>query len=311
MASDKRGVAILGVFVADVAFRAGRQPEIGETIIGSGFKLGPGGKGSNQSVAAARVGADVTFISRIGKDEFGAIALATWKKEGVKARVAETANEPTGAAYIFVNDRTGDNAIIVVPGAGGSITPADVDAVADTIRGSAVFVTQLEQPVNAAKRGLEIARAAGVVTVFNPAPAVPVDEAIYPLCDYVTPNENEASLLSGVPVKTVEDARKAGDVFLKKGVGAALITLGEAGALLHTASASTLIPAFNAGPVVETTGAGDAFNGGFATAISRGASPAEAVRFGCAVAGISVTRAGTAPSMPRLAEVEALLAQNP
>ena len=311
MASDKRGVAILGVFVADVAFRAGRQPEIGETIIGSGFKLGPGGKGSNQSVAAARVGADVTFISRIGKDEFGAIALATWKKEGVKARVAETANEPTGAAYIFVNDRTGDNAIIVVPGAGGSITPADVDAVADTIRSSAVFVTQLEQPVSAAKRGLEIARAAGGVTVFNPAPAVPVDEAIYPLCDYVTPNENEATLLSGVPVKTVEDARKAGDVFLKKGVGAALITLGEAGALLHTASASTLIPAFNAGPVVETTGAGDAFNGGFATAISRGASPAEAVRFGCAVAGISVTRAGTAPSMPRLAEVEALLAQNP
>jgi len=140
---------------------------------------------------------------------------------------------------------------------------------------------------------------------------VPVDDAIYPLCDYVTPNENEASLLSGVPVKTVDDARKAGDVFLKKGVGAALITLGEAGALLHTASMSTLIPAFKAGPVVETTGAGDAFNGGFATAISRGASPTEAVRFGCAVAGISVTRKGTAPSMPRLAEVEALLAQNP
>ena len=153
-------------------------------------------------------------------------------------------------------------------------------------------------------------RAAGVVTVFNPAPAVPVDDAIYPLCDYVTPNENEAALLTGVSVKTVEDARKAGDVFLRKGVGAALITLGEAGALLHTASASTLIPAFKAGPVVETTGAGDAFNGGFATAISRGASPAEAVRFGCAVAGISVTRAGTAPSMPRLAEVEALLAKS-
>ena len=148
MANEKRGVAILGVFVADVAFRAGRQPEIGETLIGSGFKLGPGGKGSNQSVAAARVGADVTFISKIGKDEFGAIALATWKKEGVKARVAETADEPTGAAYIFVNDKTGDNAIIVVPGAGGSITPADVDAAADAIRSAAVFVTQLEQPVD-------------------------------------------------------------------------------------------------------------------------------------------------------------------
>jgi ribokinase len=309
MASDRRGVAILGVFVADVAFRAGRQPEIGETLIGSGFKLGPGGKGSNQSVAAARVEADVTFISKIGKDEFGAIALATWKREGIKARVAETADEPTGAAYIFVNDQTGDNAIIVVPGAGGSITPADVEAVADTIRGSAVFVTQLEQPVDAAKRGLEIARAAGVVTIFNPAPAVPVDDAIFPLCDYVTPNENEARLLTGAAVKSIDDARKAGDALLRKGVGAALITLGEAGALLHTSSTSTLIPAFKAGPVVETTGAGDAFNGGFATAIARGASPAEAVRFGCAVAGISVTRKGTAPSMPSLSEVEALLAK--
>jgi len=308
--AEKKGVAILGVFVADVAFRAGRQPEIGETIIGSGFKLGPGGKGSNQSVAAARVGTDVTFISRIGKDEFGAIALATWKKEGVTPRVIETADQPTGAAYIFVNDRTGDNAIIVVPGAGGTITPADVDSVADSIKSSAVFITQLEQPVDAAKRGLEIARNAGVITVFNPAPAVQVDDSIYPLCDYVTPNENEAGLLCGLAVKTVDDARKAGDVFLAKGVGAALITLGETGALFHAKSGSKLIPAFNAGPVVETTGAGDAFNGGFAAALARGLQPEEAARFGCAVAGISVTRAGTAPSMPRLAEVEALLARS-
>jgi ribokinase len=309
MAEGKHGVAILGVFVADVAFRAGRQPEIGETIIGSGFKLGPGGKGSNQAVAAARVGAEVTFISRIGKDEFGAIALATWKREGVTPRVIETPDEPTGAAYIFVNDQTGDNAIIVVPGAGGSITPADVESVADTIRSSAVFITQLEQTVESAKRGLEIARSAGVVTVFNPAPAVPVDDSIYPLCDYVTPNENEAGLLTGVTVKSVEDARKAGDAFLAKGAGAALITLGELGALLHTRTGSDLVPAFKAGPVVETTGAGDAFNGGFAAALARGMAPEAAARFGCAVAGISVTRAGTAPSMPRLAEVEALLAR--
>jgi ribokinase len=306
---EKRGVAILGVFVADLAFRAGRQPEIGETIIGSGFKLGPGGKGSNQSVAAARVGADVTFISRIGKDEFGAIALATWKREGVTPRMIETPDQPTGAAYIFVNDRTGDNAIIVVPGAGGSITPSDVDSVVDTITSAAVFITQLEQPVASAKRGLELAKNAGVVTVFNPAPAVPIDDSIYPLCDYVTPNENEAGLLSGVPVKTVDEARKAGDVFLRKGVNAALITLGEQGALLHTKERSKLIPAFNAGPVLETTGAGDAFNGGFAAALARGLAPEEAARFGCAAAGISVTRAGTAPSMPRLAEVEALLAR--
>ncbi|MCR4283213.1 MAG: ribokinase [Bauldia sp.] len=309
MPEPKHGVAILGIFVADLAFRAARMPGIGETIAGSGFKMGPGGKGSNQAVAAARVGAEVTFISRIGKDEFGAIALATWRKEGIRARVSEAADSPTGAAFIYVNDRTGDTAIIVVPGAAGAIAVADVDAAADAIRGAAVFVTQLEQPVAAARRGLEIAKAAGVVTVFNPAPAEPVDDAIYPLCDFVTPNESEAALLTGVSVTNVEEARKAGDVFLAKGVGAALITLGEAGALLHSRTQSTLVPAFRAGPVVETTGAGDAFNGGFAAAVARGAGPVEAARFGCAVAGISVTRAGTAPSMPTLAEVEALLAR--
>jgi ribokinase len=306
--AGERGVAILGIFVADLAFRAGRLPVMGETILGSGFKLGPGGKGSNQSVAAARAGANVTFISKLGADEFARIARDTWAREGVVARVAEVGDQPTGAAFIFVDDKTGDNAIIVVAGAAETIGPADVEAAADAIRAAAVFVTQLEQPVPAARRGLEIARAAGVVTVLNPAPAVPIDDAIFALCDYVTPNETEATVLTGIPVANLDDARRAGDVLLRKGAGAALITLGAAGALLHSGTESLLVPAFDAGPVVETTGAGDAFNGGFAAALARGASPVASVRFGCAVAGISVTRAGTAPSMPPLAEVEALLA---
>jgi ribokinase len=308
MAGAKRGVAILGIFVADLAFRAGRMPAIGETIAGSGFKMGPGGKGSNQAVAAARLGAEVTFISKIGQDEFGASALATWKKEGIRAEVMESVDQPTGAAFIYVNDRTGENAIIVVAGAAGTIGAGDVDAAAGAIRGSAVFITQLEQPIPAAQRGLQIARDAGVVTIFNPAPAERFDESLYRLCDYVTPNESEAALLTGLPVTSVEEARKAGDVFLAKGAGTALITLGEAGALLHDKTRSVLIPAVKAGPVVETTGAGDAFNGGLAAALARGVDAEEAARFACAVAGISVTRAGTAPSMPRLAEVEALLA---
>lgn len=303
----RQGVAILGIFVADLAFHAGRLPGIGETIAGSGFKMGPGGKGSNQAVAAARVGASVTFISKIGRDEFGANALATWKKEGITPRVAETADQPTGAAFIYVNDTNGDNAIIVVPGAAATISAQDVEQAADAIKTAAVFITQLEQPVAAAKRGLEIAKAAGTITIFNPAPAERFDDALYGLCDYVTPNESEASLLTGIEVRTVDDARRAGDIFLKKGAGTALITLGEAGALLHAKSQSVLVPAFKAGPVVETTGAGDAFNGGFAAALAEGASPLEAARFGAAVAGISVTRAGTAPSMPTRSEVDALL----
>jgi ribokinase len=304
---ERKAVAILGIFVADLAFRAGRLPGIGETIAGSGFKVGPGGKGSNQAVAAARVGADVTFISKIGRDEFGAIALATWKKEGITPRVIEMADQPTGAAFIYVNEVNGDNAIIVVPGAAATISAGDVETAADAISDAAVFITQLEQPVAAAKRGLEIARRAGAITIFNPAPAERFDDTIYGLCDYVTPNESEAALLTGISVKSPDDARKAGDAFLRKGAKAALITLGEAGSYLHSPNQSVLVPAFKAGPVVETTGAGDAFNGGFAAALAEGSSALEAARFGSAVAGISVTRAGTAPSMPTRKEVEALL----
>ena len=309
MGAGKDGVAILGIFVADLAFWAGRLPVIGETIAGSGFAMGPGGKGSNQAVAAARAGAKVTFVSKLGRDAFGDIALATWKREGITAKIVQSATEPTGAAFIYVNDRNGENAIIVVPGAAGAITAADVDAAADVIRGSKVFVTQLEQPIAAAHAGLDIARDAGVTTVFNPAPAAPLDDAIYPLCDYVVPNETEAAALTGLKLASLDDARRVGDALLAKGVGAALITLGEKGALFHALGRSIHVPAVNAGPVVETTGAGDAFVGGFAAALARGSDPLEATRFGCAVAGISVTRAGTAPSMPMLAEVDALMAK--
>jgi ribokinase len=309
MGRGKEGVAILGVFVADLAFRAGRLPAMGETIFGSGFKMGPGGKGSNQAVAAARVGAKVTFVSKIGRDAFGDIALATWKGEGIQAQAVRSDSEATGAAFIYVNDQTGENAIIVYPGAGGALSPADVDAAADAICGARVFVTQLEQPAATARHALAMAKGAGVATVFNPAPAAPVEDAVYPLCDFVVPNETEAAALTGRRLESLDDARRAGDALLAKGAGTALITLGEKGALFHARDRSDLVPAVKAGPVVETTGAGDAFVGGFAAGLARGNDPLTATRFGCAVAGISVTRAGTAPSMPTLAEVEALMSR--
>lgn len=301
-----KGVAILGIFVADLAFRAGRMPVMGETIAGSAFAMGPGGKGSNQAVAAARAGAKVTFISKLGRDAFGEIALDTWREEGITPRVAQ-AEIATGAAFIYVNDKTGENAIIVVPGAAGTITPEDVTDAADAIRDATVFVTQLEQPVPAARRGLEIAKAAGVTTVFNPAPAASFDDALYPLCDYVVPNETEATALTGLPLSSLDDARRAGDALLAKGCGTAIITLGDKGALFHNRKNSVHLPAVQAGPVVETTGAGDAFVGGFAAALARGDEPLDAVRFATVVAGISVTRAGTAPSMPSLAEIESVM----
>jgi ribokinase len=304
---QKSGVAILGIYVADLAFRAARQPIMGETLLGTSFAMGPGGKGSNQTVAAARAGAEVTFITKLGKDDFGDRALAMYAKEGVTVRAEQVTDNSTGAAYIFVQDGTGANAIIVVAGAAGTISVADVEQNRDAIESAAVFMTQLEQPIPAAMRGLEIARAAGVTTVFNPAPAAPLDDAIYKLCDFVTPNESEASMLTGVEVTDIASARKAADILLGKGVGAVLITLGGNGSLLHSPKASLHIPIFSAGKVVDTTGAGDAFNGGFAAALARGDTPEIAARFGSATAGISVTRPGTAPSMPMRAETEALL----
>lgn len=302
-------IAILGVFVADTSYRADRAPKMGETIMGNSFALGPGGKGSNQSVAAARAGAVVHFITRLGKDPFADMALATWAQAGVTPQVTQHADSYTGAAYIFVEEASGDNAIIVCPGAGMEITPADVEARADLIGGASVFVTQLEQPLDAALRGLQIARDGGAVTILNPAPAAALPDEIYPLCDYVTPNESEAEALTGVAVIDVASATKSAEILLAKGVSKALITLGENGALLHDRTTGTHVPAFNAGAVVETTGAGDAFNGGFAVALSEGRAPVDAVRFGAATAGISVTRPGTAPSMPSRAEVDALLAE--
>jgi ribokinase len=303
----KSGVAILGIYVADLAFRAARQPVMGETIMGSAFAMGPGGKGSNQSVAAARAGAEVTFITKLGKDNFGDAALAMYAREKITALAPQDPGISTGAAYIFLEEKTGSNAIIVVPGAAGTIAVTDVEAVSDVIRNAKVFMTQLEQPIPAAMRALEIAKAAGTTTILNPAPAAPLNDAIYKLCDYVTPNEPEASMLTGVAVTDIASARKAADVFLSKGVGTAVITLGGQGSLLHDRNQSVHIPIYNAGVVVDTTGAGDAFNGGFAAALARGEDPVKAAHFGSAAAGISVTRPGTAPSMPQWDEVRSLL----
>ena len=297
-------VVILGVFVADTAYRAERMPKMGETIMGKSFALGPGGKGSNQAVASARLGAETHLISRLGQDDFGRLALATWQTAGVTPHVIEMADSYTGAAHIFIEESTGDNAIIIAPGAATCISAQDVQAKAGLIESADVFVTQLEQPMDAAVRALEIARNAGVVTVLNPAPAAQLPSGMLALCDYVTPNETETEALTGVAVTDATSAENACDALSKMGVGRPIITMGEQGAFL---AGHGLIPAVNAGPVVETTGAGDAFNGAFAAALAEGVEAVDAVRFGCATAGVSVTRPGTAPAMPTRAEVEALL----
>lgn len=302
-------IVVLGVFVADTAYRADRQPKMGETILGTSFVLGPGGKGSNQAVAAAMAsaGEKVHFITRLGADAFADIARATWGRAGVVPELTVDAGSYTGAAYIFIENATGNNAIIIAPGAAGRIDLADIETRADLIGGASVFMTQLEQPIPAARRALEIARAGGAKTILNPAPAAALDDALLALCDFLTPNETEAEALTGLPVTTLAEAEAAADALLGRGVGAVVVTLGDKGALYHDATHTVHVPAISAGAVVETTGAGDAFNGGFAVALSEGRDVVEAIRFGCATAGISVTRPGTAPAMPARHEIEALL----
>jgi ribokinase len=303
-------VLVLGSFVADLAFRAARLPAWGETLMGDTFALGPGGKGSNQAVAAARAGANVRMMSKLGDDAFGNIAREIWAADGIDASLVGTSDTPTGAAAILIDSARGENAIIVVPGACFTLTPAEVDAASDSIESAGVFLTQLELPLDTVQRGLEIARAAGVPTILNPAPAPtsPLPDALIALADYFIPNESEAALLTGLTVETVEQAEIAADSLIARGARNVILTLGSRGSLLRTADKqSALIPVFSAGPVLETTGAGDAFCGAFAAALAEGRTPADAARFASACAGISVTRPGTAPSMPQRAEIESLL----
>lgn len=309
MSGSAPRIAIVGTFVADLAFRADRLPTWGETVLGSAFKMGPGGKGSNQAVAAARLGARVSMISKVGLDEFGNLARRTWADEGIDTRfVVDTAEFDTGSSTITVHETTGNNAIVVVPGSGYHITRDEVELASDAIAESAMFMTCLELPMDVVRHGLALARSLGVPTILNPAPAQLLADDVYPLCDYFTPNESEATRLSGVTVTDPESAERAADMLLARGARRVIVTLGEGGALVRTPDTSAHVPAYAAGAVVETTGAGDAFNGGLAVALAEGMEILDAVRFGCAAAGICVTRYGTTPAMPRRGEVVALAA---
>jgi len=303
----KNWVTVMGSFVADLAFRIERIPLWGETLMGQSFKLGPGGKGSNQAVAAARAGGKVSFISKLGPDPFGDMARDLYREEGIDTSFLFSTVSATGAAAIIVDALKGENAIIVVPGACFELTRAEIDQARELIAGSSIFVAQLELPLSVVEHGMEIASALGIPTILNPAPATTLAASIYKYIDYITPNETEAAALTNISIANIIDAEAAADEFLARGVRNAIITLGSQGAFVKNARVRMHVPAIDAGATVETTGAGDAFNGGLAVALSEGMDLVEAVRFGCATAAISITRLGTAPSMPRRSEIDALL----
>lgn len=300
-------IFVSGIYAADLVFTGQRLPLPGETVTASGFMRSHGGKGSNQAIAAARAGAAVSFFGRVGNDAFGREALALWRLEGIDTKVSVMDGLPTGAASIFVDTGTGSNTIAVYPGASSSMRGEDVDAVADDIGASDVFVVQLEQPVEVVMRGLELAHRTGVITVLNPAPAVPLPDKIFALCDYILPNESEASALTGMSVGTPDEAQRAARALLEKGARHVVITLGEQGALYCGPDETFLVQACAVGPCIDPTGAGDGFTAGFSVGLARGMGIRQAMEFGAALAGISVTRPGAAQSMPTLDEIQAIV----
>lgn len=298
-----RKVVVVGSFNMDLTTTVARMPRPGETVLGDVFTTGPGGKGSNQAIAAARLGAQVTFVGRIGVDTFGEAALAIWAQDGVDTRyVIRDPDRATGVAPIFV-DQDGENMIVVALGANLALGPADVDAAADAIRAADVLLTGLEIPIATAAHALKIAKAAGVRTILNPAPAQPLTHEMLLTADVLTPNESELEVLSGLAIDDVEQAARMVKAHQDQYV---VVTLGSQGAAYFGPGGHGVVPVFPVN-VVDTTGAGDAFNGGLAVALSEGLSMPEAVRFASAAAALCVTKRGTAASMPTRAEVDALL----
>ena len=302
-------ISILGIYVADLVFFADKIPAEGETVLGYDHVIGPGGKGSNQAVAAAKAGGNVNFISKIGNDQYGEMALSMYKESNVDiSNVIISKEFATGAAGILVNKETGENAINVVPGAAGKITSKDIDQASNTIKQSSIFLTQLEAPIDVVEHAIEVAKSYNVTTILNPAPAAKLQDKTFDLIDYFTPNEIEASFYVNHKVDTQEDAKKAANQLLERGIKNVIITLGDKGAFFANKNEHFNVDAFNVtNKVVDTTGAGDAFNAGLAVALTEGKNIKEAIQFANAVGGISTTKIGTAKSMPFRSEIDNLL----
>jgi ribokinase len=308
MRQDRPGVCVVGSVNVDLTFRAASLPRPGETLAGRDFRLGFGGKGANQAVTAARLGAGVALVARVGRDLFGEQALGRCREEGIDTRfVGRDAERPTGVASITVDD-AGQNCILVVGGANHGLSPADVRAAAAAIAGSRALLCQLEVPLETTREALAVARESGVRTVLNPAPAMPLPDDVLRLADVCVPNETEAERLVGRPVTTAAEAEAAARALQARGPRAVLVTLGERGVLVVDGDRVDRIPA---PPVqaVDTTGAGDAFIGGLAVSLAEGLELRAAAARACSVAALSVTRLGAQAALPTRAELEAFLAQ--
>ena len=301
-----KSICIFGIFVADLCFIGNSIPEKGQTILGNNHIVGPGGKGSNQAIASGRLGGKVNFITKIGKDQNADIALSLYKEVGINTdSIIQDDNNLTGVAGIMVNEKTGENAINVVPGAAGTLVKQDIDNNIKFIEKSEIFLTQLETPYEVTSYALNKAKETGSITIFNPAPASDITEDDFKSIDYFTPNETEASFYLNEKVESESEIERAAKAFLDKGVKNVIITLGSKGVYFANSDESYFVDAFKLkSEVVDTTGAGDAFNGAFAYALSINQNNRDAIVFSNKVAGISTTKSGAANSIPTISEVE-------
>jgi ribokinase len=302
----KQPIVVVGSSNTDMIIKLARIPRPGETVLGEEFITAAGGKGANQAVAAARAGGHVHFIARVGRDVFGDQALSGFVKDRIDVtHVSRDKSAPSGVALIFVA-HDGENSIAVASGANNNLSPADVRKAKKLLTTASAVVLQLETPLPTMHAACEIAAKAGVRVILNPAPAQPLPDELLRLVSILTPNETETELLTGIKVHDETSAGRAADTLRARGIETVIITLGPRGAFVASANARKLIPGFTM-QAVDTTAAGDVFNGALAVALGEGRTLEQAVRFANAAAGISVTRMGAQPSAPKRKEIDELV----
>jgi len=299
-------IAVVGSLNMDLVVRAPHMPVPGETVIGSDFRTIPGGKGANQAVAAARLGAEVTMIGRVGDDDFGRAQLRNLGELGIDTTYVVVDSEAATGIALITLDASGQNSIVLAPGANMRLIKEDINAARGAIVQSDVLVLQLESPLEVVAYAIDMAHAEGVKVILNPAPARPIPEETLTRLDYLIPNESETTLLTGIQVADLDSAEEAAERLRDEGVGTVILTLGARGAFLARAEESVYVPGYEV-EVVDTTAAGDAFVGGFAVALAQGQNLAEAVRYANAAGALAVARLGAQPSLPTRQEVEELM----
>lgn len=295
-------ILVIGSYNVGLCVIGDKIPALGETVMGHRFEMGPGGKGSNQAIALARLGADIKFMCRVGDDHFGEEAIALFKREAVSLDAVKIIpGSHTGVGVILI-DKDGYNAIGVAPGANFRLLETDLDESSYLFEESDFLLIQCENPVNIVRKAIAMAKEKGNLVIFNPAPAHEIDSLTLSKTDFITPNETEAQILTGITVTDETSAYKAGETLLDKGAKNVIVTLGEKGAVLITPYEHKFFPAFKVN-TKDSTGAGDAFNGGFVFGLANGYSTDEAIVFASKVAALSVRKIGTVNGLPTFEEV--------